>query len=547
MAAGGNGRRSSFLNSGNQAHQASFIETSVNPATDKIITLNVSGRRFQTFESTLARFPESLLGNAERRSHYYRLESDEYFFDRHRPSFESILYFYQSKGIMARPPNIPVHIYINELIFFEVGNDVIRTLQEDNGLKEPETKEQEPNNWLFKVLWQFLENPKSSRSAKYFAFASVFIILISLILFIIETLPEFAPITKVEIVDGVKKTTKMPGKHDKWLFYVNTAVIVWFTVEFVLRFISCPSKLKFFIEVGSIIDFLSILPYYLALAMSSSGGGLAMLRVIRVLRVFKLARHSRGLQILGNTLKASFNELMMLAFFLAVMILIFGSCAYFAEYTDEGTAFKSIPASFWWAIVTMTTVGYGDMAPKTFWGQMVGSMAVVCGVLTIALPVPVVVSNFEYFYTKERNRKKTEEARKDQERKDKEITNPAFEQLSGQLARRFQNLKSKLALLSSRNSPVDTPRRDANKIVHEEEPPDLNIGSPRDILMSDFIPNGAPRTFSFSDSKDGDGSSGGCSGGGAEGYGQELANLKHRLLIPNKFPSSDNVSFVSTV
>ena len=223
-------------------------------------------------------------------------------------------------------------------------------------MKEPETKEQEPNNWLFKVVWQFLENPQSSRSAKYFAFASVFIIVISLVLFIIETLPEFAAITKVEIVDGVTKTIKMPSKHDTWLFYVNTAIIVWFTVELVLRFISCPSKLKFFIEVGSIIDLLSILPYYLALVLPSTGGGLAMLRVIRVLRVFKLARHSRGLQILGNTLKASFNELMMLSFFLAVMILIFASLAYFAEFGDQDTQFESIPASFWSVSYTHLTL-----------------------------------------------------------------------------------------------------------------------------------------------------------------------------------------------
>ena len=533
MAASGNGRRSSFLTPGNQLHQAEFTETAVvDPSTDPIITLNISGRRFQTFLSTLERFPESLLGDAKRRSDYYRPENDEYFFDRHRSSFESILYFYQSKGIMARPTNIPIHIYIKELIFFEVGKDVIRTLQEDNGLREPETKEIEPNNWLFKVIWQFLENPKSSRSAKYFAFASVFIIVLSLILFIIETLPEFAPRIVIQTTaDGIKKTIKMPSKHDTWLFYVNTAIIVWFTVEFILRFISCPSKLKFFIEVGSMIDLLSILPYYLALVLSGgSGGSLAMLRVIRVLRVFKLARHSRGLQILGNTLKASFNELMMLAFFLFVMILIFGSCAYFAEHEEKGTKFKSIPASFWWAIVTMTTVGYGDMYPKTFWGQIVGSMAVVCGVLTIALPVPVVVSNFEYFYTKERNRKKTEDARKEQERKDKDSENIG----SGQLSRRFQVLKTKLAQLSSRNSPSETPRnrnRISRTLVEEQS----NLTSPRDILMSEFVPNGGPRTFSFDqmvNNYSGD---------------DELSCLKHRLLIPSKLPSSDNVSFVSTV
>eukprot|EP00111_Clytia_hemisphaerica_P006064 TCONS_00017566-protein len=156
-------RRNSFLNPGNQPTVADFIEPEVfDPADDRIITLNISGRRFQTWENTLRRFPDSLLGNAERRSRYYREEMKEYFFDRHRPTFESILYFYQSKGIMAKPPNIPVHVFINELIFFDIGDDVISKLQLDNGLKEPEKIEEEPDNWLFKVVWQFLENPQSS-------------------------------------------------------------------------------------------------------------------------------------------------------------------------------------------------------------------------------------------------------------------------------------------------------------------------------------------------------------------------------------------------
>jgi len=457
---------------------------------DKIITLNISGKRFQTYESTLARFPDSLLGNQDRRKKFYKPDEKEYFFDRHRPTFESILYFYQSKGIMAKPPNIPVHVFINELIFFDVGDDVILKLQLDNGLKEIQKDVSEPDNWLLKVVWQFLENPQSSRSAKYFAFTSVIIIVISLVLFIIETLPEFGPKTITQIVNGVSSEIKVPSKHDTPIFYVNTAVIVWFTVEFILRFISCPSKLKFFIEISSIIDFLSILPYYIQVVLAAQGdsGGesFAMLRIIRVLRVFKLARHSRGLQILGNTLKASFNELMMLAFFLFVMILIFSSCAYYAEYKEKDTKFKSIPASFWWAIVTMTTVGYGDMYPKTFWGQIIGSMAVVCGVLTIALPVPVVVSNFEYFYTKERNRKKTEDARKEQDRAEKEAANVN----SGQLSRRFHNLKLKLQQISSRNSPVETPCKERT--------------SPRDIKLTNFATaNGSLlRRASFDDFDD---------------------------------------------
>lgn len=389
---------------------------------DEIIEINVAGKKFQTYVSTLSRFPDSLLGDPERRDKFWNPVTKEYFFDRHRATFEAILYYYQSKGIMARPPNIPIHIFIKELIFFDVGPDLIENLQIEHGLKELKVEEQLPKFRPFKIMWQFLENPDSSFGAKIFAIASVVIIIISLIMFTIETLPAFATEHKMQ-VNGTEVVT--PGKHAKWMFHVNTAIIVWFTVEFILRFISCPSHLKFFFDVSNMIDFMSILPYYLGIIMAKGGGGslsmLRVVRVIRVLRVFKLSRHSRGLQILGNTLKASFNELMMLAFFLFVMILIFASCVYYAETDEPNTKFTSIPNSFWWAIVTMTTVGYGDMYPETLFGQLIGAMAVVCGVLTIALPVPVVVSNFEYFYTRERNRRKNEEAKKEQDKRSFEI------------------------------------------------------------------------------------------------------------------------------
>ena len=91
----------------------------------------------------------------------------------------------------------------------------------------------------------------------------------------------------------------------------------------------------------------------------------------------------------------------MLIFFLVLGIVIFASLIYYAERTQTGLAndFQSIPLGLWWAIITMTTVGYGDMYPRTYAGMFIGSLCAVMGVLAIALPVPVIVSNFALFYS----------------------------------------------------------------------------------------------------------------------------------------------------
>ncbi|CAH1639350.1 unnamed protein product [Spodoptera littoralis] len=124
---------------------------------------------------------------------------------------------------------------------------------------------------------------------------------------------------------------------------------------------------------------------------------LEFISIIKILRLFKLTRHSPGLKILVHTFKASAKELTLLVFFLVLGIVIFASL------DNPDNQFKSIPLGLWWAIVTMTTVGYGDMAPKTYLGMFVGALCALAGVLTIALPVPVIVSNFSMFYSHTQN------------------------------------------------------------------------------------------------------------------------------------------------
>ncbi len=117
----------------------------------------------------------------------------------------------------------------------------------------------------------------------------------------------------------------------------------------------------------NIIDLVAIVPYFITLftilaeekTKSNQAMSLAILRVIRlvrVFRIFKLSRHSKGLQILGQTLRASMQELALLMFFLFIGVILFSSAVYFAEQSEPESFFKSIPDAFWWAMITMTTV-----------------------------------------------------------------------------------------------------------------------------------------------------------------------------------------------
>ncbi|CAH2093274.1 unnamed protein product [Euphydryas editha] len=170
-----------------------------------------------------------------------------------------------------------------------------------------------------------------------------------------------------------------------------------------------PNIIDFVKSPVNIIDFIATLSFYMDVVVElavvkrnmDKADILEFISIIKILRLFKLTRHSPGLKILVHTFKASAKELTLLVFFLVLGIVIFASLVYYAEKSQDNpdNQFKSIPLGLWWAIVTMTTVGYGDMAPKTYLGMFVGALCALAGVLTIALPVPVIVSNFSMFYS----------------------------------------------------------------------------------------------------------------------------------------------------
>ena len=168
-------------------------------------------------------------------------------------------------------------------------------------------------------------------------------------------------------------------------------------------------------DLLNLIDLVAILPFYITLIGGSGLGGLAVLRVLRLSRVFrvlKLGKYSRSLHAFARVIKKSFNALAVLVLFMLLTMVLCGSLIFYAERGEfdettgkymrpnimnnamEESPFKSIPFGFWWVIVSITTVGYGDFVPTTVLGKIVGVVTVFIGILTLAMPITVIGSNF---------------------------------------------------------------------------------------------------------------------------------------------------------
>ena len=189
---------------------------------------------------------------------------------------------------------------------------------------------------------------------------------------------------------------------------IDTFCTCFFTVEFLVRLCVAPDRIKFWKSAMNIIDVLCVLPMWIKYIMLIYEQRMSrkllplffiimILRVLRICRVLRMARHYTGVKILVLALKASFRELGMLVIFIAIVVLIFSVIIYYAEFFVEDT-FDTIPNGFWWAIITLTTVGYGDMYPKSGMGYVVGAMCALTGILATGLPVPIIANNFNLYY-----------------------------------------------------------------------------------------------------------------------------------------------------
>ena len=176
---------------------------------------------------------------------FYNPCRDEYFFDRSRVCFDSILYYYQSGGRLRRPTNVPLDSFVEEIKFFDLGDAAFQKFRDDEGYDKEEERPL-PDNLYQRKVWLLMEHPESSQAARVVAITSVLVILASIIIFCLETLPRFK---HYKIYDLGNNMTRIVEEENPSLtepfFLIESTCIVWFSFELVARFFSCPSKIAF--------------------------------------------------------------------------------------------------------------------------------------------------------------------------------------------------------------------------------------------------------------------------------------------------------------
>eukprot|EP00755_Sulcionema_specki_P029635 Sspe_Gene.92567::Locus_65045_Transcript_2_3_Confidence_0.500_Length_1401::g.92567::m.92567/K04874/KCNA1; potassium voltage-gated channel Shaker-related subfamily A member 1 len=234
-----------------------------------------------------------------------------------------------------------------------------------------------------------------ARAASVVAVATFVLILISVVVFIVDSLPRYQK------------------ESSNTLFRIEAFCVSCFTLEFITRVVTCPSKRNFLRDPYNWIDFAAILPFYLELLASGDKGvSLVFLRVVRLARVFrmlKLGQYNKPLQMVILVLSHSIDALFLLVFLLFVCVVLFSSLMWLAEQSEStfdtrrkvwvrndglDSPFQSIPATFWWCMCTLTTVGYGDHAPVSDWGKVVASVCMIVGIFVLAFPVILISYNY---------------------------------------------------------------------------------------------------------------------------------------------------------
>jgi voltage-gated potassium channel len=202
--------------------------------------------------------------------------------------------------------------------------------------------------------------------------------------------------------------------YSKQLLFFEYFSIFIFTVEYILRIWTAPYKyensklsyLKFIFSFMAIIDLLAILPFYLPFVTNIDLRYLRIFRLFRLLRILKLNRYNNSLDLVGRVLKNEKDKLIMTIFIMAILLLFASSSMYYIENAVQPDKFTDILSTLWWAVATLTTIGYGDVYPITPIGKILGGIIAILGIGLIALPSGIISSGLIQEVSKSKNENK---------------------------------------------------------------------------------------------------------------------------------------------
>jgi voltage-gated potassium channel len=197
----------------------------------------------------------------------------------------------------------------------------------------------------------------------------------------------------------------VPALHDKYhgeFYRFETVAIAFFTVEYLVRIWCCTegspdlpawrSRIRYVFSFYGLIDLLATLPFYLHVLFPEAD--LRFLRVVRMLRVLKLSHYNTALEDLFTAVMDERKSFLSTVYILSIATLVTSCLAYYAEHEAQPDKFGSIPDTIWWSVITLTTVGYGDVVPITFFGKVIGIVTAISGVCTVALLTGIVANSF---------------------------------------------------------------------------------------------------------------------------------------------------------
>lgn len=408
---------------------------------EDLINLNVGGIQHKVERCVLLRFPNTRVGQLiqccsdaailELCDDYSPAER-EYYFDRSPQVFHCVLNFYRT-GHFHALEELCVFYFSQEIEYWGICELDLEACcldwflerkqnacdRSSSGASSEEISVVSSDLWRFegtwcsdvrKLMWQTLEDPSHSKCSKGVAVVSVLVILTSIVAMCVHSMPEFMHATDSEysVLDSLE-----------------LICIIFFSVEFALRVVAAPRPWKFLANPLNMIDIASILPFYVTLAFESldkddgeenqslvnMGKVVQVLRLMRAFRVLKLARHSEGVRAFGETLKNCHSEVGLLILFITVGISFFSTFIYYTEKEEALSKLSSIPVCWWWGIISMTTVGYGDVYPQTAAGRIVATLCILCGLLVVSFPITIIMNTFSKYFERNAPRRCLSEAK----------------------------------------------------------------------------------------------------------------------------------------